>query len=66
MYLEFECAFFGSPAIEYPAILENDGLVKCQRCKTVICTLGEFRRKGQWQPPRFRSDASGEAFKGSS
>lgn len=52
MQTEFKCESCGSPAIEFPALLQDDGPVKCQRCKTFICSVGEFRRwvNLNWQP----------------
>ncbi|HWF95145.1 MAG TPA: hypothetical protein VG291_09340 [Xanthobacteraceae bacterium] len=40
---EFSCRACGSPAVVYPDRLSDDAPVKCQRCRTVLCTLGEFR-----------------------
>jgi hypothetical protein len=40
---EFACRACGSPAVVYPDRLSDDALVKCQRCRTVLCTLREFR-----------------------
>jgi hypothetical protein len=40
---EFACRACGSPAVVYPARLSDDAPVKCQRCRTVLCTLREFR-----------------------
>jgi DNA-directed RNA polymerase subunit RPC12/RpoP len=52
MQLEFECLTCGSPGVEFPTILKDDAPIKCQRCKAVICSLGEFRRRVYWQPSR--------------
>ena len=40
---EFACRACGSPAVVYPDRLSDDAPVKCQRCRIVLCTLGEFR-----------------------
>ncbi|HEY4403022.1 MAG TPA: hypothetical protein VGN55_00110 [Xanthobacteraceae bacterium] len=40
---EFACRACGSPAVVYPDRLSDDAPVKCQRCRTVLCTLREFR-----------------------
>jgi hypothetical protein len=40
---EFACRACGSPAVVYPARLSDDAPVRCQRCRTVLCTLREFR-----------------------
>jgi hypothetical protein len=40
---EFACKACGSAAVVYPDHLSEDALVKCQRCRTVLCTLREFR-----------------------
>jgi hypothetical protein len=40
---EFACRACGSPAVVYPDRLSDDALVKCQRCRTVLCTVREFR-----------------------
>ena len=40
---EFACRACGSPAVVYPDRLIDDAPVKCQRCRTVLCTLREFR-----------------------
>jgi hypothetical protein len=40
---EFACRVCGSPAVVYPDRLNDDAPVKCQRCRTVLCTLREFR-----------------------
>jgi hypothetical protein len=58
MPIEFRCLVCGSPAVEFPSILRNDAPVKCQRCRTVICSLGEFRRQVHWQPSRIGEAAA--------
>jgi hypothetical protein len=40
---EFACHACGSPAVVYPDRLSDDAPVRCRRCLTVLCTLGEFR-----------------------
>jgi DNA-directed RNA polymerase subunit RPC12/RpoP len=40
---EFACRACGSPAVVYPDRLSDDAPVRCQRCRTVLCTLREFR-----------------------
>jgi len=45
MQEEFRCLVWGSPAVEYPSVLTVDAHVRCQRCKAIIATLGEFRRQ---------------------
>jgi predicted nucleic acid-binding Zn ribbon protein len=40
---EFACRACGSAAVVYPDRLSDDAPVKCQRCRTVLCTLREFR-----------------------
>jgi hypothetical protein len=40
---EFACRACGSPAVVYPDRLNDDAPIKCQRCRTVLCTLREFR-----------------------
>jgi DNA-directed RNA polymerase subunit RPC12/RpoP len=40
---EFSCRACGSPAVVYPDRLSDDAPVRCQRCRTVLCTLREFR-----------------------
>ncbi len=40
---EFACRACGSPAVVYPDRLSDDAPVTCQRCRTVLCTLREFR-----------------------
>ncbi len=40
---EFACRACGSPAMVYPDRLSDDAPVRCQRCRTVLCTLREFR-----------------------
>jgi hypothetical protein len=40
---DFACRACGSPAVVYPDHLSDDAPVKCQRCRTVLCTLREFR-----------------------
>jgi hypothetical protein len=40
---DFACRACGSPAVVYPDRLSDDAPVKCQRCRTVLCTLREFR-----------------------
>jgi DNA-directed RNA polymerase subunit RPC12/RpoP len=40
---EFACRACGSPAVVYPDRLSEDAPVRCQRCRTVLCTLREFR-----------------------
>jgi hypothetical protein len=40
---EFACRACGSPAVVYPDRLIDDAPVRCQRCRTVLCTLREFR-----------------------
>jgi DNA-directed RNA polymerase subunit RPC12/RpoP len=40
---EFACRTCGSPAVVYPDRLSDDAPVRCQRCRTVLCTLREFR-----------------------
>ena len=42
--MEFSCPTCGSPAVVFPDRLERHAPVKCQRCATVLCTLGDFRR----------------------
>jgi hypothetical protein len=42
--MEFSCPTCGSPAVVLPERLDRHAPVKCQRCATVLCTLGEFRR----------------------
>jgi DNA-directed RNA polymerase subunit RPC12/RpoP len=43
MVTEFACQACGSPAVVYPDRMSDDAPVKCQRCRTVLCTLREFR-----------------------
>jgi hypothetical protein len=40
---EFACRACGSAAVVYPAQLCDDAPVTCRRCRTVLCTLREFR-----------------------
>jgi DNA-directed RNA polymerase subunit RPC12/RpoP len=40
---EFACQACGSPAVVYPDRLSDEAPVRCQRCRTVLCTLREFR-----------------------
>jgi DNA-directed RNA polymerase subunit RPC12/RpoP len=40
---EFACRACGSPAVVYPDRLSDDAPVRCQRCRTLLCTLHEFR-----------------------
>jgi hypothetical protein len=40
---EFACRACGSPAVVYPDRLSDDAPIKCQRCRTVLCTVREFR-----------------------
>jgi DNA-directed RNA polymerase subunit RPC12/RpoP len=40
---EFSCHACGSPAVVFPDHLSDDAPVRCQRCRTVLCTLREFR-----------------------
>jgi hypothetical protein len=40
---EFSCYVCGSPAVVLPAHLTDDAPVRCRRCRTVLCTLAEFR-----------------------
>jgi hypothetical protein len=56
MQLEFKCLTCGSPAVEFPNILRDDALVKCQRSKVNICSLGEFRRRVNWLSGAIASD----------
>lgn len=41
--MEFACRACGSAAVVYPDRLSDDAPVKCQRCRTVLCTLRELR-----------------------
>src|SRR5258708_34341510 len=43
MVTEFACWAYCSPAVVYPCRLSDEAPVKCQRCRTVLCTLREFR-----------------------
>jgi hypothetical protein len=43
MVTEFACQACGSPAVVYPDRMSDEAPVKCQRCRTVLCTLREFR-----------------------
>jgi DNA-directed RNA polymerase subunit RPC12/RpoP len=49
MEFEFKCPGCGSPAIEYPEILNDDADVRCLYCKSIICSLSEFRRAARTQ-----------------
>jgi len=42
---EFACDVCGSPAVTYPAVLEDDAPVVCARCEAPVATYGEFRRR---------------------
>jgi hypothetical protein len=57
---EFFCRACGSAAVVYPAHLSDDAPVKCQRCRTVLCTLREFRRSAERGTARMqmRADAA--------
>jgi hypothetical protein len=59
---EFACRACGSPAVVFPDRLSDDAPVRCQRCRTVLCTLREFRRsvgQGRAVTMQIRAD-SGE------
>jgi hypothetical protein len=45
----FACRACGSPAVVYPDRLSDDAPVKCQRCRTVLCSLREFRLSAEQQ-----------------
>jgi hypothetical protein len=44
---EFACRVCGSAAVVYPPRLSDDAAVTCRRCRTVLCTLQEFRRSAE-------------------
>jgi hypothetical protein len=56
---EFSCHACGSPAVVFPDLLRDDAPVRCQRCRTVLCTLREFRisvEQGRAVTMRIRAD----------
>ena len=56
---EFACRACGSPAVVYPARLSDDAPVRCQRCRTVLCTLREFRLSAERGLARMQAFADG-------
>jgi len=56
---EFACRACGSPAVVFPDRLNDDAPVRCRRCRTVLCTLREFRlsvEQGRAVTMRIRAD----------
>jgi DNA-directed RNA polymerase subunit RPC12/RpoP len=56
---EFACHACGSPAVVFPDRFSDDSPVRCQRCRTVLCTLREFRisvEQGRAVTMRIRAD----------
>ena len=51
---EFSCHACGSPAVVFPDLLSDDAPVRCQRCRTVLCTLREFRLSAEHGNPVLR------------
>jgi DNA-directed RNA polymerase subunit RPC12/RpoP len=56
---EFACRACGSPAVVYPDRLSDDAPVRCQRCRTVLCTLREFRLSAERGMARVQAYADG-------
>src|ERR1700738_5131060 len=63
---EFACRACGSPAVVYPDRLSDDAPVRCQRCRTVLCTLREFRLSALQGPAavQFGADDAGRDLVG--
>ena len=45
--MEFSCPACGSPAIVLPDLMTDQAPVRCRRCETVLCTLGQFRSRAE-------------------
>ncbi|HLH96312.1 MAG TPA: hypothetical protein VKW08_14450 [Xanthobacteraceae bacterium] len=58
---EFACRVCGSAAVVYPAQLSDDAPVTCRRCRTVLCTLREFRSAAEQGIARIHAYADGSA-----
>jgi hypothetical protein len=56
---EFACQACGSPAVVYPDPMSDDAPVKCHRCRTVLCTLREFRLSAEHGMARMQIRADG-------
>jgi hypothetical protein len=56
---EFACRACGSPAVVYPDRLSDDAPVRCQRCRTILCTLREFRLSAEQGMARLQIGADG-------
>lgn len=61
---EFACRACGSAAVVYPAHLTDDAPVTCRRCRTVLCTLREFRMAAEQGIARIQAYADGSAESG--
>ncbi len=42
---EFACDVCASPAVTFPAVLDDDQTVLCARCRAPLGSYGEFRRR---------------------
>ena len=42
---DLECFNCGSPALTYPAVLEDDEPVVCANCGALVYTFGELKRR---------------------
>jgi hypothetical protein len=58
---EFSCESCGSPAVTFPAILDDDEIVVCARCQAPLGTYREFRRRleGMIKPDPGKPQATG-------
>jgi len=42
---DLECFNCGSPAVTYPAVLEDEEPVVCANCGALVYTFGELKRR---------------------
>ena len=59
---DFACGKCGSVAVVYPDQLSDDAPVKCHRCRTVLCTLAEFRLVAGRKLQRFESSVARRGY----
>jgi DNA-directed RNA polymerase subunit RPC12/RpoP len=65
---EFACRACGSPAVVFPERLSDHAAVRCQRCRTVLCALREFRlsvEQGRAVTMQIRADTGERGLAGS-